>query len=94
MDNIRAFPCDPKKNVECKARYKEGWCGVECKETLHEEYAKKDMFGKFLMFLNDWAFGVAPDETTPKSERHDAEIVYKTLQEVISSALEFMKDDE
>lgn len=40
MDNITTYICEPQKNVNCRGRFEEGWCGVECKLTLHEEFAK------------------------------------------------------
>ena len=34
------YICDPNKNVKCKGRFKEGWCGSECKCTIHPGYSK------------------------------------------------------
>lgn len=34
--------CDPEKNVICRSRYQDGWCGSICKLTFHEEYAKRN----------------------------------------------------
>lgn len=53
MDGVKTFPCDPDKNVLCKARHKAGWCLVECKMTLHEEFAAKDMMGYWFIDADD-----------------------------------------
>ena len=45
MENIKGYPCDPNKNTTCRGRFKEGWCGVECKLTLNKEYAKTHYVG-------------------------------------------------
>ncbi len=34
------YYCDPNKNVNCKNRFKEGWCGVDCKCTVHRNFSK------------------------------------------------------
>lgn len=34
------YICNPNKNVKCKDAFKEGWCGTQCKCTVHPEYSK------------------------------------------------------
>lgn len=42
------------------------------------------MWDKLYSYLNDWRLGIAPDERTDEDERHDREIIYKVLSEVMN----------
>lgn len=49
-----------------------------------------DKWDKLYNYINDWAFGVAPDETTPINEVRDRLTIYVTLNEV----LDIMRGEE
>ena len=42
-----------------------------------------DKWDRLYLYLNDWRFAVAPDETTPEEDRHDRELEREVLDGVM-----------
>ena len=69
-DTPKIYLCDPDKNVDCKGRHENGWCGTECYMTTHEEFAKNDSNGKAFVVSNVISIS---DPALEVGERGDSE---------------------
>lgn len=49
---------------------------------------------RLYLYLNDWRFAIAPDETTPEEDRHDREIEKEVLDGVMAEMEKLDEDRE
>lgn len=49
---------------------------------------------RLYLYLNDWRFAIAPDETTPEKDRHDREIEKEVLDGVMAEMEKLDEDRE
>jgi hypothetical protein len=92
-----------KEHFKGKCPYTSKKCeDWNCKECLVERQERIDiidtenlpMWDRLYNHLNDWRLSIGVDETTPTDERHDREVIYKTLGEVMEIMLEYENRDE